>query len=129
MNTKCRYCAESLPFYKRVAESQRGDRRTRVVAIFPNAHNDVKQYVQNSNLNLETHSEVDFGALGIAGTPTAILLDNAGKIRNFWVGKLPQDVEEQIIQSLSTPTLHLIKFNTITSPLKPAPTLIQFEDT
>jgi hypothetical protein len=53
--------------------------------------------------DLERIAGADFGALNISGTPTAILIDDNGTVRDFWIGKLPQDQERQVIQAVSDP--------------------------
>ena len=104
MSTRCHYCAESLPFYKQLAEAQRtGGRETHVVAVFPNPEAEVRQYVQQNNLDSETIAGVDFGALSISGTPAAVLIDEGGKIRDFRLGKLSQDEEQQIMKAVVEP--------------------------
>ena len=104
MSIRCHYCTESLPFYKQLAEAQRtSGRETHVVAIFPNSVAEVRQYVQQNNLDLETIAGLDFGALNISGTPTAVLIDESGKIRDFWLGKPPQDKEQQIMKAVGEP--------------------------
>src|SRR5437588_1264244 len=86
MSTKCHYCAESLPFYKQLAEAQRANgQATHIVAVFPNREDEVKQYVQQNKLDLETIAGVNLDALNISGTPTAVLIDSSGKVRDFWV--------------------------------------------
>jgi peroxiredoxin len=102
MSTKCHYCTESVPFYQQLAEAQRASgKTTHVVAIFPNTEDEVKQYVQQNKLDLDTVADVNFGSLNIAGTPTTVLIDSSGKVRDFWVGKLPQEGEQQIIKAVS----------------------------
>lgn len=102
MSTRCHYCAESLPFYKQLVEAQRtSGRETHVVAVFPNQEPEVRQYVQQNRLDLETVAGVDLGTLNIYGTPTAVLIDDSGKVRDFWLGKLPEDREQQIIKAVS----------------------------
>ena len=104
MSTRCHYCTESLPFYKQLATAQRtSGRATHIVAVFPDQEAEVRQYVQQNNLDLETVAGVDFGALKLFGTPTAILLDNNGKVRDFWIGKLLQDQEQQVMKAVSEP--------------------------
>lgn len=104
MSTRCHYCTKSLPFYKQLIEAQRtNSQATHVVAVFPNPEAEVRQYVQQNNLNLETIAGLDFGALNISGTSTAILIDNDGKVRDFWIGKLLQDQEQQVIKAVSKP--------------------------
>jgi thioredoxin-related protein len=104
ISTTCHYCKESLPFYKQLADAQqqRG-RATHIVALFPNSENDVQQYVQQNQLNLETIAGANFKALNISSTPTMLLVDKDGKILDFWVGKLSKNDEQQVIMSASEP--------------------------
>jgi hypothetical protein len=37
----------------------------------------------------------------LAGTPTLVLVDNAGIVHDFWIGKLTPDDEEQVIKSVT----------------------------
>ncbi len=104
MSTRCHYCTEGLPFYKQLAEAQRtSGRETHVVAVFPNQEAEVRQYVQQNRLDLEIAADVDLGALNISGTPTVVLIDGSGRIRDFWLGKLPQDQEQQVLKAVSEP--------------------------
>jgi thiol-disulfide isomerase/thioredoxin len=101
MSTKCHYCVESLPFYKQLAEAQRNNGRVRIVAVFPNNADEVRQFVQQNNLNLETIADVSLATLNISGTPTAILIDNSGRVSDFWIGKQPPEIEQQILKVVS----------------------------
>jgi peroxiredoxin len=104
MNTNCHYCTESVPFYRKLAEAQRtGGRAARVVAVFPNDEAEVREYARQTGLDLEKVSGVDFSKLNVGGTPTAILIDSGGTVRDFWVGKLPSESEQQIINALGEP--------------------------
>lgn len=104
MNTGCRYCDASVPFYKQlIAEQRDGGEATHIVAVFPNTEDDVKQYVSQRQLDIEAVAKVDFSALNLTGTPTVILLDNKGTISDFWVGKLSEDEEQQVIAAIKTP--------------------------
>jgi hypothetical protein len=105
MSTSCHYCTESLPFYKQLAEAQRtSGRQTHVVAVFPNQEAEVRQYVQQNKLGLDTVAGVDLGALNISGTPTAVMIDDNGKVQDFWIGKLPEAQERQVIKAVSEPS-------------------------
>lgn len=116
LNTKCSYCSESLPFYKRLAEIQRrNDRATRVVAIFPDAEDEVRQYTRQNQLDIETIPAVDFRMLDLAGTPTITLVDNSGKVLDFWIGKLSED-SEQSLRRLVNRNYKRISYPTCISP-------------
>jgi peroxiredoxin len=102
MSTKCHYCTESLPFYRQLAEAQRTNgRSTHIVAVFPNREEEVRQYAQQNNLDLDTIAGVNLATLNISGTPTAVLIDSSGRISDFWVGKQPEDTEKQIIRAVN----------------------------
>ncbi|HEX8174114.1 MAG TPA: thioredoxin-like domain-containing protein [Pyrinomonadaceae bacterium] len=102
MSTTCHYCSESIPFYKQLAEAQQSSGNAiHIVAVFPNSENEVKQYIQQSQLNVDTVAETDFKALNVAGTPTLLLIDKDGKILDFWVGKLSKDNEQQVIKAIN----------------------------
>lgn len=102
MNTQCHYCKESIPFYRRLAEQQaHGNKATRIVAVFPNSQEEVDQYLKENQLNLATVTAVDLSKLSLSGTPTMILVDSDGKIRDFWAGRLPDETEKQIVNALA----------------------------
>lgn len=101
MSTKCHYCDESVPFYKHLVEIQRGNSTTRLIALFPNTQSEVNQYVKDRQLDLNTIAAVDFNALNVSGTPTMILIDRNGKILDFWVGKLLEGDQLQVVKAVS----------------------------
>jgi peroxiredoxin len=102
LNTECSYCTESLSFYKRLAETQpAGNNALRIVAIFPNSEDDVRRYAAHNQLRLEIISAVDFRALNLVATPTLVVVDQSGRILDFWVGKLSESNEQQVIESVT----------------------------
>jgi hypothetical protein len=102
MNTQCRYCSESTAFYNRLAEFQ-GTRKgaVRIIAVFPNSANEVRDYVSRTGLVVDTIAATDLDRLNVAGTPTIILVDGLGKVVDFWVGKLTTDSEDEVLRRLS----------------------------
>jgi thiol-disulfide isomerase/thioredoxin len=104
MNTRCGYCQASIPIYKQLAGLQNtGAASVRVVAAFQNDEDEVKEFLRQNHLNMETSSSVDFGQLRVTGTPTLILVNAKGEVRDFWIGKLSQDQEQQVIRGLTAP--------------------------
>lgn len=101
MNTNCHFCTESIPFYNELIKMQRGkEQATRIIALFPNQSDEVKQYSEQNQFQAETVSEVDLAKLNVSGTPTLILVDGHGTILDFWSGKLSKDVEQQVSSRL-----------------------------
>ena len=101
LSTKCNYCQESLPFYKRLLdELHQGGPRTRMVAVFPNPTNEVEQYERQNQLGIEAVTALNYGTFNVTGTPTLILVDSSGRILDFWVGKLSRDEEAQLMNAI-----------------------------
>ena len=100
VSTRCDHCTASVPFYNRLAELQGGGRGLRVVSVFPEREDEVSLYASQTQLRLDAVAAADFPALNLAGTPTLILMDSAGKVLDFWIGRLSPDAEQQIIQRL-----------------------------
>jgi|SRR6266853_6227999 len=102
MNTHCSFCAESMSFYKQLVKAQHENGNlSHIVAVFPNPESEVKEYLQQNQLQIDTIPNVDFRLLNVSGTPTIILTDNKGKILDFWIGKLPEETELQIIKVIT----------------------------
>jgi thioredoxin-related protein len=102
MSTKCSYCSESVPFYQQLTKKQHEDgTATRIIAIFPEMQDEVNQYIQQNQLGMTTVASVDFKPFNIGGTPTMILVDNSGKVLDFWVGRLSKDDEQQVVKAIS----------------------------
>lgn len=95
LSTKCTYCKESLPFYKRLlGEQQTAGQVTRMVAVFPDPKTDVEQYKEQNQLSEESVPAVNYSTLNVTGTPTLILVDSTGRVLDFWVGKLSKEEEQ-----------------------------------
>lgn len=104
MSTQCHYCAESLPFYRQLVTTQQGNgQATHIVAVFPNTDDEVRQYIEQNHLNIDAIGGVDFRALNISSTPIMVLIDKSGKIRDFWIGKLPESEEQQVVKAVGVP--------------------------
>ena len=96
VSAKCTYCISSIPFYERLAEAQRANPSTRIVQVFP-SFEDVKALAgQKGSMESRT---VDFRSLGLTSTPTMILLDNDGRVLNFWVGQLSPQRETEVLKA------------------------------
>jgi hypothetical protein len=99
MSTQCIYCSESIPFYQQIIAAQRANVSLRTAAIFPNTTDEVAQYAQQKQLNTQFIAGIDLSSINVSGTPTLILVDRNGKILNFWVGRLSEKGEQEVINA------------------------------
>ena len=101
LNTKCSFCRESLPHYRKLLDTvPRGSKSLHVVAIFPDSPEDVARYLKENQLSIDSIAEVDFASLRIGGTPTMVLVNNSGQVKDFWSGKLEDRDVDKFVDSL-----------------------------
>ena len=101
MSTTCHYCRDSVPFYNRLEEMRQEIKgSTHIVAIFPDPEAEVTNYTQKEKLKVKAIAAIDFDSVNVTGTPTIILVDASGKILDFWVGKLSNDQEKEVIKAV-----------------------------
>lgn len=103
MSTRCHSCKESTPFYNRLVDRLREDSATRLVAIFPEHSEEVAKYAEQNQLKMTAIPAVDFRSLNLTSIPTILLVDNEGKVSDFWIGKLPEAGEQQVAKVASLP--------------------------
>ena len=98
LNANCHFCAESLPFYKRLGDIKRDVTAPTVIMVFPNSQPEVHAFLKElDSAPLSIFAEQNFADLGISGTPTVIFVDATGVIRRVWIGKLSEDEEREIM--------------------------------
>jgi thioredoxin-related protein len=102
LSTGCKYCAQSVPFYRTLA-SMRGNLtgRTQVIAVFPEDEAGVKKFLGKSELEMDFRPGIDLGKLGVSSTPTLILFDSGKKILNSWVGTLSNEEQAEVVKTIS----------------------------
>jgi hypothetical protein len=102
MSVRCEYCADSIPFYKRLLETRASNEgHTRVVSVFAEGLPEVTRYLADHSLELEAVPMVNHKALGLPGTPAAVLVDQQGNVVDFWFGQMSQDAERQVLEAIT----------------------------
>jgi thiol-disulfide isomerase/thioredoxin len=98
----CHYCIDSAPFYRKLAELEGSDAigNAHILAVFPDSHEVVSKLLESEQLKVESIPSVDFQVLGISGTPTAALVDQAGKVLAVWVGELNTNRQQTLLDKL-----------------------------
>jgi len=97
ISTNCHFCRDSEPFYKDLAARSQG--RLKIVAVLPQSLEEAEPYVRQSIAPSIQVVSSRLDAIGVAGTPTLLLIDSSGKVQQAWVGKL-DDQGQQQVQSL-----------------------------
>ena len=99
LQTGCRFCNESIPFYKRMLEKTKGQ-NIKFIAYFPTKVENSTNHLAELGITEMEVRQAPISALEPSGTPTLIITDTKGEITDFWIGKLPPEKEAEVISKL-----------------------------
>ena len=99
LSESCHYCTDSAPFYRRLVE-RAGERSSRVIAALPEDLNTSKAYLNRLGVLVHDIVQVNPPSLGTRATPTVLLLDNSGIVKDVWVGQLSPEKEREVLGKL-----------------------------
>jgi hypothetical protein len=99
LQTHCRFCNESAPFYKRLIENAES-RHVKLIAIFPTKVEESLAHLHSLGLNGLEARQSPLSSLPVNGTPTLIMTNNSGEVINVWRGKLSRSQEDEVISKL-----------------------------
>jgi thioredoxin-related protein len=103
VSPQCHFCNDSLPFYKQLVDqrNQKGS-AVKFVAAVPSeeAKAEETQKFTGAGVQVDNMVHVDFASIKVPGTPTMLLVDKQGKVLNVWVGKLNEDGEKEVLETL-----------------------------
>ena len=100
LSTDCKYCTASAPFYRRLVNLAGETRNTRLIAIFPQAANESREYLAKQEVKIDTLQQAAPASVGAKGTPTLILVDSNGVVIQSWDGMVLPDAESEILASV-----------------------------
>lgn len=95
----CHSSNESSLFYKRVIETV-AEKNVKLVAVFPTEKEESIIHLYNLGLTGMEVRQSPLSSLRVAGTPTLILIDDKGRITDFWSGRLSAEKETEVINKL-----------------------------
>lgn len=96
LSPSCRYCAESMPFYRELAERVGAGQGVRV--RFPSAGDDepFRGYLSSNGLNPDWSAPLPL-IPGVTGTPTIVQVGPDGTVEASWIGRLSRQQEESVL--------------------------------
>ncbi len=94
LSTKCPYCTQSIPFYKRLLETNKHSDDLRIVTIYPQSQSEIDRYLTEYNLQIKSIPDVKFGNINIEATPTIVWINSDKEIVRSWEGFLNKEAED-----------------------------------
>jgi hypothetical protein len=94
ISTDCHFCQESLPFYRSLSSDLQGN--ADLLAVLPQPQSKAAAYLRAANVDVAQIATALPSQLGVAGTPTMLLLDPNGKVQETWSGHLDESQQAQV---------------------------------
>jgi thiol-disulfide isomerase/thioredoxin len=101
----CHFCTESAPFYQRLVKETAERGGVHLVAVLPQEVPEAKKYLEEIKVPIDEVRQASPTALGVAGTPTLILVNEAGVVVDVWEGRLPASEESKVLNRLQGKTV------------------------
>lgn len=105
LSADCRFCTESMPFYRRLAarpEVRTGRVRLSVVSMQPLA--EMRDYLREHGLEATHVMSVPASGLRVGATPGIVLATRQGIVRESWLGAVPKREEKRVTDALTALT-------------------------
>lgn len=101
VRSTCGFCTKSMPFYRRLIDDIKGARvNATVVAVSIDSIEELKQYFDAHTVSPELFRAVSSEYLRIVGTPTILLVDPSGVVKNAWIGLLDAEGEAAVLSAI-----------------------------
>ncbi len=101
LSRDCRYCTESAPFYQRLTRETAGRPGLHLIALFPQEVAEGRKYLEDLGVSVNEVRQASPSSTGAGATPTLILVDGGGVVKNSWVGKLAAPEESEVLNQLT----------------------------
>jgi hypothetical protein len=98
----CHFCSQSAPFYQKLTQQLAQRKDVRVIAVLPQEVGEAKQYLDELGVPIRDVRQASLNSIGVRGTPTLIIVDNAGKVKQSWIGQLNTERESEVLSRLGT---------------------------
>jgi thioredoxin-related protein len=99
LSKDCQFCSASAPFYRRLLD-ETARLRIPVIAALPSEPRASHEYLDRLGIRVGEVRNVSPRSLGVAATPTLVLVDAEGAVARSWVGQLRGADEAEVLRSL-----------------------------
>lgn len=101
LSTTCHFCKESSGFYQKVVRLAQ-QQHLHTIAVFPQPIPEAQAYLSKQGFTVDEIKQAELSSLSIGGTPTLLLVDDSGSVRNVWIGKLSAEKEKELLAKLAS---------------------------
>lgn len=99
LSTQCRFCSESAPFYRMLAEAAKA-KNVRLIAVFPQERIEALNYFHALGIPIREVLQGPLANIFVSSTPTLLIVNRTGVVTEGWIGKLPESLQQEVIGKL-----------------------------
>ena len=96
ISSTCHFCTESAPFYRLI----RTHTHVHTIAVLPQTVEEGRNYLSNLGVQVDEVLQAPLSSMDVSGTPTLMLVSSNGTVIRKWIGKLPPDLEKEVMLSV-----------------------------
>jgi peroxiredoxin len=100
LKTDCRFCTESMAFYRTLLGLRQRNNRIGFVAVSPEDIGSLTRYLSGHGLSVDSVVSVPAGESGVLATPTLIVVDRQRKVILATAGLLADARQQQVYELL-----------------------------
>jgi hypothetical protein len=92
-----------MPFYRRLSKLREQSGDLGLVIVSPDPLQETNALLRDQGVMAVKVVEAPLASIGVSSTPTLLVVDSTGVVRDVVVGKLPAVREQQFIDTLTVP--------------------------
>lgn len=105
MSTHCRYCAASMPFYRRmVIERDTASSKVALSVLSIEPAGEMKNLLSREQIQMDGVYLAP-STTGLAATPTLLLIDSKGTVKRVFQGQLDSRGQQEVLEIVKTGVL------------------------
>jgi hypothetical protein len=105
MNTRCHFCQESTPFYREITDAQRSRRAGVSLSVLSAESPEVmREYLTKKQIVVDGVYKLSSPVPALTGTPTWLIIDAGGIVRQAFIGKLNGSKEKELLKIVQAGT-------------------------
>jgi len=98
LSSTCHFCNESMPFYQRLAAThQQQGSRTALIVSSQDPVAVMEDHLAKEQVAVDKVLHARLDSIGVAGTPTVLIVDAQGVVRRAFRGKLDASREKELL--------------------------------
>jgi len=97
LSSSCRYCTESVSFYRTLTRVGKDGGRLRFVVASMDSVDGSRAYLRGHDIEVDAIVTTT----SLVATPTLVLVDRSGVVQHVWVGKQDAGGERSVLEAVS----------------------------